>query len=105
MVSGLREGNPLLHPAAGVDLRKAEVEAPVLEQVVEFRGSQQEPVRHVRVEGFRIAHTASTFFKQYEAPSRGDWTIHRGGAVFAEGAEHCSVENCFLMRWAATGCS
>jgi len=83
-------------PAAGVDLRKAKVEAPVLEQVVEFRGSQQEPVRHIHVEGFRIAHTASTFFKQYEAPSRGDWTIHRGGAVLMEGAEDCGVEKCFF---------
>lgn len=83
-------------PAAGVDLRHAKVEAPVLDQVVEMRGSQQDPVRHIRLEGFRIAHTASTFLKPYEAPSRGDWTIHRGGAVFMEGAEDCGVANCFF---------
>jgi hypothetical protein len=83
-------------PATGVDLSHAKVEAPVLEQVAEFRGSQQEPVRHVHHSGFRIAHTASTFFKEYEAPSRGDWTIHRGGAVFMEGAEDCGVEKCFF---------
>jgi hypothetical protein len=83
-------------PAAGVDLKAAKVEAPALEQVVEIRGSQQEPVRHIGFSGFRIAHTASTFFTAYEAPSRGDWTIHRGGAVFVEGAEECAIEKCFF---------
>jgi hypothetical protein len=72
------------------------VEVPVLERLVEFRGSQQDPVKHINLSGFRIAHTASTFLKQYESPSRGDWTIHRGGAVFFEGAEECSVEKCFF---------
>jgi hypothetical protein len=33
---------------------------------------------------------------QYEAPSRGDWTLHRGGAVFLEGAQDCSIERCFF---------
>ncbi len=83
-------------PAAGVNLRHAKVEAPLLEQLIAFRGSQQDPVHHVRIAGFRLAHTASTFLKQYEAPSRGDWTIHRGGTVFFEGAEDCGVENCFF---------
>jgi hypothetical protein len=79
-----------------VDLEHAGVEVPALDRVVEFRGSQREPVKHINLSGFRIAHTASTFLKQYEAPSRGDWTIHRGGAVFLEGAEDCSVEKCFF---------
>jgi hypothetical protein len=83
-------------PAAGVDLEHAGVEVLDLDRVVEFRGSQREPVKHINLSGFRIAHTASTFLKQYEAPSRGDWTIHRGGAVFLEGAEDCSVEKCFF---------
>ncbi len=83
-------------PAPGVDLRHAKVEVPALERVIEFRGSQQYPVRHIRISGFRIAHATSTFLKQYEAPSRGDWTIHRGGAVFMDGAEDCSVEKCFV---------
>ncbi len=83
-------------PTDGVDLRTAKVEVPMLDQVAEFRGSQQDPVHHIRLSGFRIAHAASTFFKQYEAPSRGDWTIHRSGAVFMEGAEDCAVEKCFF---------
>jgi hypothetical protein len=83
-------------PAPGVDLRQAKVEVPLLERVVEFRGSQQCPVKFIHLSGFRIAHTVSTFLKQYEAPSRGDWTIHRGGAILIEGAEDCTIDKCFF---------
>jgi hypothetical protein len=58
-------------PAEGVDLETATIEVPVLEHVVEFRGSQTNPVHHVTLSGFRIAHTASTFLKPYEAPKEG----------------------------------
>lgn len=83
-------------PGEDVDLAKAMIEVPLLEQVVEFRGSQRRPVQHIQFSGFRIAHTTSTFLGTYEAPSMGDWTIHRGGAIFLEGAEHCSVDGCFF---------
>jgi len=83
-------------PAEGVDLQKAIIEVPVLRQVIEFHGSQHHPVKQLTLSGFRIAHTASTFLEHYEAPSRGDWNIHRGGAVFIEGAEGCTVEKCFF---------
>ena len=63
---------------------------------MEFRGAQLDPVRQITLSGFRIAHTASTYLAHYEAPSRGDWNIHRGGAVFIEGAEDCRVEKCFF---------
>ena len=83
-------------PGEDVDLAKAVIEVPVLEQVVEFRGSQRRPVQHIQFSGFRMAHTTSTFLSPYEAPSMGDWTIHRGGAIFFEGAERCSVDGCFF---------
>jgi hypothetical protein len=94
----LDKANSLLYylPAEGIDLKVAVIEVPVLEQVVEFRGAQLDPVRQITLSGFRIAHTASTYLAHYEAPSRGDWNIHRGGAVFIEGAEDCRVEKCFF---------
>jgi hypothetical protein len=94
----LDQGAGLLYymPEEGVDLKSASVEVPVLDQVVQIKGSQLQPVHHIVISGFRIAHTASTFLNQYEAPSLGDWTIHRGGAVLLDGAEDCSVEKCFF---------
>lgn len=83
-------------PPDGLDLSQATVEAPVLERLIEFCGSERTPVRRVAFSSFRIAHTTSTYLSPYEAPSRGDWTIYRGGAIFFEGAEECAVERCFF---------
>jgi parallel beta helix pectate lyase-like protein len=83
-------------PEAGEDLKAAPVEAPVLERIIEVRGSQRQSVQFVNFSGFRVAHTASTFLSLYEAPSLGDWTIHRGGAVFLEGTENCHIEKMFF---------
>lgn len=90
------EGVLYYMPTEGVDLATAVVEVPVLQRVVQFLGSQDEPVRYVRLEGFGIAHTASTFLEPYEIPSLSDWAIHRGGAVFLEGARDCTVKDCFF---------
>ncbi|MGH9454330.1 MAG: right-handed parallel beta-helix repeat-containing protein, partial [Terriglobia bacterium] len=83
-------------PEEGVDMAAARVEAPVLEQVVKFEGTEEEPVHDVVLKGFRIAHTRSTFLDQYETPSLSDWSIHRGGAVMLEGARNCRVEDCWF---------
>ena len=90
------QGSLYYLPEAEEDLPRALVEAPVLDRVIELRGTQRRPVEFVKFSGFRITHTASTFLNFYEAPSLGDWTIHRGGAVFLEGTENCAVENCFF---------
>lgn len=83
-------------PAKDVDLNTALVEAPVLQRLVQFKGSQYDPVRHIHLSGFRVAHTESTFMEPYWIPSGSDWSIHRGGTVFMEGARDCTVENCFF---------
>jgi len=83
-------------PPKGLDLARATIEAPLLKQVVEFRGSVGNPVRHVSLKGFRITHTAMTVVEKYENLLRGDWAIHRGGAIFMEGVEDCSIEACFF---------
>jgi hypothetical protein len=83
-------------PPRGVDLKMALVEAPVLQQLVRFVGTQDEPVQHITIDGFRISHTASTFLEKYEIPSLSDWAIHRGGSVLLEGARNCTVKNCWF---------
>lgn len=90
------EGILFYRPEGGTDISKADVVAPVLKHVVEFRGSQDEPVSNITLSGFRITHTTSTFLEPYEVISGGDWSIHRGGAVFVEGAVNCTIEKCFF---------
>jgi hypothetical protein len=81
-------------PEEGVDLSTAVVEVPVLEHVINFSATERNPVTHVHVNGFRIAHTASTFLTPYEITSLSDWSIHRGGSVFFQGARDCTIKNC-----------
>jgi len=83
-------------PPTGLDIEKAVFEAVVLANLVEFRGSKTEPVHHITLDGFRITQAATTFLDHYSIPSFGDWAIHRGGAVFFEGAEDCTIDTCFF---------
>ncbi len=92
----VREGVLHFLPPAGLDLATAEVEVPVLETVAAFEGSQDRPVEGITLEGFRIAHTASTFLSTYDVPSLSDWAVHRGGAVLFDGARGCAVKDCWF---------
>jgi len=83
-------------PAPGVDLSRAVVEVPLLESVIRIVGDQDKPVSHVAFDGFRIAHTTSTYLSTYEVPSLSDWSIHRGAAVFLQGTRDCAVRNCWF---------
>lgn len=83
-------------PAEGVDLNESLVEAPVLKEAVRFAGTQDDPVHDITLEGFRIAHTSSTFLEEYDVPSLSDWAIHRGGSVFFEGARSCTIKACWF---------
>jgi hypothetical protein len=92
----VREGVLYFKPGPDIDLSRARVEVPVLEAVIRFAGSQDAPVRGIILDGFRIAHTASTFLEPYDVPSLSDWAVHRGGAVLFGGARGCTVRNCWF---------
>jgi len=84
------------YPDANTDLPTALIEVPVLEQPIRFVGTQENPVHHISIEGFRIAHSTSTYLASYDVPSLSDWAIHRGGSVFAEGTQDCSIRSCWF---------
>jgi len=84
------------YPPPGLDLAKATVEATRLRSLVEFRGSQEKPVRFVIFRGLTFRQAARTVMDTKEPLLRTDWAIYRGGAVFFEGAEDCALEDCFL---------
>ena len=83
-------------PPPDLDIHEATVVVPQLKQLVEFRGSPDEPVRHIQLIGFRYTHTATTYLDEYEVPSTGDWGIHRGGTVFITGAEDCAIKESYF---------
>jgi hypothetical protein len=90
--------NSLLYfyPPPGVDLATAIIEAVRLRHLVEFRGTEQAPVRFVSLKGLTFRHAARTFMENREPLVRSDWTTYRGGAIFYTGSEDCSLEDCFI---------
>ncbi len=90
-------------PPAGLKLDGALVEAVTLEQLFEFRGSENSPVRFITLQGLTLAHTRYTFMKTKAVPSGGDWRVYRGGAVLLEGTENCSLRDCRFDRLGGNG--
>ena len=80
----------------GTDLDNAVVEAVRLRHLVEFRGSESDPVAHITLRGITFTHAARTFMDNREPLLRSDWTIYRGGAVLFDGAEDCRIEKCLI---------
>ena len=81
-------------PAVDLDLKMAVVEGTELEHLVEIIGTEINPVENVSISGIKFEHTKRTFMEDYEPLLRSDWTIYRGGAVYIEGTENVSLENC-----------
>lgn len=64
------------------------VEAAVEPRVIQLRGASDTDFAHdIIIKGLTVARSAPTFMKDYEMPSGGDWSIHRGGAIFLDGTE------------------
>jgi len=82
------------YPDTSVDLETANFEFASLENLVSFNGTGANPVRNITLEGFKFRRTIRTFLKNKEPLLRSDWTIYRGGSVYLEGSENCSIINC-----------
>jgi len=84
------------YPPAGLDLKNAVVEATRLRTLVEFRGDEEHPVKWITLRGLIFRQAARTVMDTKEPLLRSDWAIYRGGAIFFNGAEDCTLENSFL---------
>ena len=78
----------------GIDLSNAVLEVPVLKDLIQIKGNSKKPVKHITITGLDFSQSNTTFMEDYEPLARGDWAIHRGGAIFLEGAENCTVTDC-----------
>jgi len=80
----------------GTATDKAELIVPVLKRLLEVKGSPGAGnyAQHLAFEGLRFTHAAPTNMDDYLVPSAGDWSIHRGAAVFLQDAEHVRIRNC-----------
>ncbi|MFQ6131347.1 MAG: right-handed parallel beta-helix repeat-containing protein [Armatimonadota bacterium] len=83
-------------PPEDVDLDKARIELVRLRHLVEFRGTEERPVKFLTLKDLTLRHAARTFMDNREPLLRSDWTIYRGGAVLLSGTEDCGLRDCFL---------
>ena len=70
-----------------------EVVAPLLDTIVSVKGASD-----VSFVGFDFTETRSTYLSQYEVPSGGDWSIHRGAAFFVENSSAINISGCSFNR-------
>lgn len=86
------------YPMPEENVALAEFETPTLKSLVEFRGTEQEPVYNIIVKGVDFTGTERTFMEHYEPLLRSDWRIYRGAAILFEGTENCSLQDCNLYN-------
>ena len=84
--------------ASDFDPGKATFVAPAWKTVVDVRGDQKTPVAGFRMVGVGVTQTRVTYFEDYEAVTSGDYTYHRGAAVFVEGAVAPTIRDCRFVR-------
>ena len=76
------------------DLVTASLEIPILKDLIQIKGNKDAAVKNIQIKGFTFSQSTYTFMNRYEPLARGDWAIHRGGAIYLEGTENCIISDC-----------
>ncbi|MDV7139147.1 PDZ domain-containing protein [Maribacter sp. TH_r10] len=89
-----KKGNKLYYwPTQEGTPNTSKVEVAALKNLVQVVGTLENPVKNISISGIRFESSKRTFMDDYEPLLRSDWTIYRGGALFFEGTENCSVSD------------
>jgi hypothetical protein len=83
-----------LYPPKGEDVGTALFERSVLEDIIQIKGSEQNPAQNVTIKGITFTGTNRTFMFKKEPLLRSDWTVYRSGAILTEGAKNVTISNC-----------
>jgi hypothetical protein len=83
-----------LYPPKDLNINTALFERSDLNEIITIKGTEQQPVQNVTIEGIRFAGTNRTFMLTKEPLLRSDWTIYRGGAILLDGTRDIQINNC-----------
>jgi hypothetical protein len=83
-------------PVKNEDVNKSIFEVSQLKHLIEFKGTENEPVKNISIKNIEFTQTARTFMEKYEPLLRSDWTVYRGAAIVFEGTENCNISACYL---------
>ena len=85
-------------PPAGTVLNDVSVEAAVDSRIIECVGAE-----NIHFKGFHLTQTRTTFMDKYEDLARGDWAVHRGGAVYFRDCQNCSASDFHIEQVGGNG--
>lgn len=83
-----------LYPPKDVNAVSALFERTVLDDIIQLKGSEQDPAQNVTIRGVTFTGTNRTFMSKKEPLLRSDWTVYRSGAILIEGAKNITISNC-----------
>jgi hypothetical protein len=66
--------------------------------ILSLHGDASLPVHDVTIQGITFSHTPNNFLRRYEAPSGGEYAVHRGAALFLQGTERVLVNGCTFIN-------
>jgi hypothetical protein len=94
----LDEGTSTLYfyPPVGLDLDRATVDVVRLANLVTIGDASLPHIHNLTLAGLTFRHTLRTFMETREPLLRSDWRIYRGGALYIEGGEEITIEDCFF---------
>ncbi len=84
------------YPSSGTRMDDLIMETPQISHLFEWKGSENNPVEYIQIDGLELTHTLRTFMETREQLLRSDWAIYRGGTAYMEGARHCTIKKCFF---------
>ncbi len=88
------EGILYLYPPKNVNIKTALFERSDLNEIITIKGTEQQAVQNLTIEGIDFTETNRTFMLTKEPLLRSDWTIYRGGAILADGTKNIQIINC-----------
>ena len=95
---------PQLAAAGAAAAATVEVTAAVHSRVIQLRGASPTSFAHdIALRGLTVGHSAPTYTADYEMPSGGDWSIHRGGALFLDGTEDVTIDGVTVAQAGGNG--
>jgi Right handed beta helix region len=66
----------------------------ILDQIIRLTGG----VSHITISNLGFRDTSATYLSNWSIPSGGDWSIHRGGAIFMEDVANITIRDCVFSR-------
>jgi len=88
----------LYHNGTGAPPADMEVVVPQLRVLINISGTPWEPVHDITIDGVKFTGARYTYMEPHGVPSGGDWALERTGAIFLEGTERVTLQNCSFER-------